>query len=170
MVDEVKSLADVDYPERAPVDDVYAQIIADFQDAEAKLPVSYGAADQGRATQGAAKAFLAKVYLTRKQYELAAAKAKEVMSAPFTYKLWDAYSDVYTIANEFGKEYIFDVSFVGGSSGGQGGALIAFFAQENNPVQGRGFGSFKPTVELRQSFSANDKRLKVFFVKGAGCR
>lgn len=167
IVAEVKSLDDVIYPERASADAVYGQIIADFNDAEAALPVSYGSADLGRATQGAAKAFLAKVYLTRKQYDLAAAKAKEVMSAPFTYGLWDDYADVYKIANEFGKEYIFDVSFVGGASGGQGGALIAFFAQENNTVQGRGFGSFKPTEELYNSFSAIDKRLPVFFTKGS---
>jgi len=166
VVTEVKSLADVTYPVRAEVDEIYAQIIDDFKDAEAKLPVTYPASDNARATQGAAKAFLAKVYLTRKQYDLAAAKAKEVMSAPFSYALWADYADVYKIANEFGKEYIFDVSFVGGSVGDQGGALIAFFAQENNNVQGRGFGSFKPTPELYNSFTPTDKRLPVFFTKG----
>lgn len=166
IVDEVTSLDAVSYPERTSADAVYNQIINDFKDAEASLPVTYGTADLGRATQGAAKAFLAKVYLTLKQYDLAAAKAKEVMSPPFTYGLWADYADVFKIANEFGKEYIFDVSFVGGASGGQGGGLIAFFAQENNAVQGRGFGSFKPTEELYNSFTATDKRLPVFFTKG----
>lgn len=166
VTEEVTSLDEVTFPERAEGEAVYAQIIADLKDAETTLPVSYSAADLGRATQGAAKAFLAKVYLTRKQYDLAAAKAKEVMSAPFTYALWANYADVFAIGTEFGKEYIFDVSFVGGASGGQGGALIAFFAQENNAVQGRGFGSFKPTEELYNSFSPEDKRLPVFFTKG----
>lgn len=166
VTEEVVTLGDVTYPERAPEATVYGQIIADFKDAETGLPVTYSAADQGRATQGAAKAFLAKVYLTQGQYQLAADKAAEIMKPPFAYGLWDNYSDVFLIKNEFGKEYIFDVSFVGGASGGQGGSLIAFFAQENNPVQGRGFGSFKPTDELYASFDPTDKRIPVFFTKG----
>jgi len=43
--------------------DVYTQIIADLTDAVAKLPVKQK--DVGRATQGAAKFLLARVYLTR---------------------------------------------------------------------------------------------------------
>jgi hypothetical protein len=88
------------------------------------------------------------------------------MAPPFTYGLWESYADVFKISNEFGKEYIFDVSYVGGASGGQGGALIAFFAQENNAVQGRGFGSFKPTEELIASFDPTDLRFPVFFTLG----
>jgi hypothetical protein len=163
---EVTGLDELTFPARDPKDKVYEQIIADLKDAEAVLPVTYTGADIGRATQGAAKAFLASVYLTRKEYQLALTKTTELMAPPFTYGLWDNYADVFLIKNEFGKEYIFDVSFVGGASGGQGGALIAFFAQENNAVQGRGFGSFKPTDELYNSFDPSDKRLPVFFTKG----
>jgi hypothetical protein len=47
---------------RASVDDVYKQIIQDFTDAESVLPVTYSTVDRGRATKGAAKTFLAKVY------------------------------------------------------------------------------------------------------------
>lgn len=43
--------------------DIYTQIIADLNSAATALPVSQ--TDQGRATQGAAKFLLAKVYLTR---------------------------------------------------------------------------------------------------------
>ena len=166
ITQETVSLTDVSYPERSSVDDVYAQIISDLKDAEAILPVTYTSADNGRATQGAAKAFLAKVYLTRQQYQLAVDKAAELMAPPFTYGLWDDYADVFKISNEFGKEYIFDVSYVGGASGGQGGALIAFFAQENNAVQGRGFGSFKPTDEMVASFDPADLRFATTFTKG----
>lgn len=49
---------------RQPIDDVYTQIVRDLTDAAAKLPASYGAADAGRATSGAAWALLSKVYLT----------------------------------------------------------------------------------------------------------
>jgi hypothetical protein len=163
---EVTGLDELTYPSRSTVDEVYAQIITDFQDAEEVLPLTYTGADIGRATKGAAKAFLASVYLTKKDYTHALEKTTELMAPPFTYGLWDNYADVFLIKNEWGKEYVFDVSYVGGASGGQGGALIAFFAQENNSVQGRGFGSFKPTDELYAAFDPADKRLPVFFTKG----
>jgi starch-binding outer membrane protein, SusD/RagB family len=166
ITQETVNLDQVTYPERASEDDVYAQIIADFKAAEAVLPVTYPTSENARATKGAAAAFLAKVYLTRKEYQLAADKAKELMQPPYAYGLWANYADVFLIKNEFGKEYIFDVSYVGGASGGQGGALIAFFAQENNPVQGRGFGSFKPTDEMVAAFDPADLRFAVTFSKG----
>ncbi|MEP6806141.1 MAG: RagB/SusD family nutrient uptake outer membrane protein, partial [Flavobacterium sp.] len=64
---------------RATVEEVYAQIISDLNAAEA-LPATYPATDAGRATSGAAKAILAKVYLTRKDYPNAILKAREVIN------------------------------------------------------------------------------------------
>jgi len=166
MTTALASLDKLTYPKRAPKADVYTQIINDLKAAEAVLPNTYTGADQGRATKGAAQAFLASVYLTQKQYQLAADKAAEIMNnAALGYGLWDSYIDVYDIKNEFGKEAIFDAQFLSGPSG-QGGNLIAFFAQENNSVGGRGFGSFQPTVELYNSFNANDLRRAVFFTRG----
>lgn len=163
---EVSSLDQITYPKRDAKEEVYKQIIADLKDAEAVLPPTYGDADRGRATSGAAKSFLASVYLTQKQYQLALDKANEVMTLPGAgYGLWDTYAEVYDIKNEFGKEAIFDAQFVSGP-GGQGGNLIAFFAQENNKVAGRGFGSFQPTQEIYDSYSVTDKRKEAFFTKG----
>jgi hypothetical protein len=51
---------------RASKEDVYKQIIRDLTDAEA-LPNAFAGADAGRATGGAAKSILAKVYLTRQE-------------------------------------------------------------------------------------------------------
>jgi hypothetical protein len=48
---------------KAPAKDVYSQVITDLNDAIAKLPVVQK--DAGRATKGAAKFLLARVYLTR---------------------------------------------------------------------------------------------------------
>ncbi|MGK4568948.1 RagB/SusD family nutrient uptake outer membrane protein [Flavobacterium sp. 3HN19-14] len=52
--------------QRNSVEEVYAFIIADLQFAGENLPASYGATDVGRATKGAAKGFLAKVYMYQK--------------------------------------------------------------------------------------------------------
>lgn len=166
ITSEVSSLSELTFPKRDSKAAVYEQIISDFKDAELILPPAYTGADRGRATSGAAKSFLASVYLTQKQFQLAADKAAEVMNLPGAgYGLWDTYAEVFDIRNEFGKEAIFDAQFVSGP-GGQGGNLIAFFAQENNSVAGRGFGSFQPTPELYDSYDPADKRKAVFFTRG----
>src|ERR1700712_1847384 len=62
------------FPKRTAKDLVYAQIIRDLTEAAAELPLasSYGGADIGRASKGAATGLLAKVYLTTRQYQKAA--------------------------------------------------------------------------------------------------
>lgn len=105
-------------PEVSSVASIYEQIIADLSDAE-NLPMD-GEIQQGRATSGAAKALLSKVYLTRGDYELASAKALEVINQ-HPYGLWDDFSDVFAIANRGMQEAIFSVGF------GNGGGAISFW-------------------------------------------
>lgn len=96
---------------RNPSDQVYQQIITDLLDAEKVLPVKYAlASETGRATVGAAKSILAKVYLTRKDWTNAATKAKEVIAAG-TYSLVPDYRDVFIPEKENGPEHIFSVQF-----------------------------------------------------------
>ncbi|WP_343694858.1 RagB/SusD family nutrient uptake outer membrane protein [Flavobacterium sp.] len=95
---------------RATVDEVYAQIIKDLTDAES-LPATYTAADAGRATSGAAKAILAKVYLTRKDWPNAILKAREVINGGYGYALFENFQDIFTKTKKNGKEHIFSVQF-----------------------------------------------------------
>jgi hypothetical protein len=95
---------------RASVDAVYTQIIADLKDAES-LPATYGAADAGRATSGAAKAILAKVYLTRKNWPNAILKSKEVINGGYGYVLFENFQDIFTKTKKNDKEHIFSVQF-----------------------------------------------------------
>lgn len=64
---------------RAPVEDVYKTIIADLQNGESILPDK--PEQYGRPTKWSAKAFLADVYLTRKEWNLAQQKAEEVINS-----------------------------------------------------------------------------------------
>lgn len=105
-------------PEVASVDDIYAQILLDLTAAE-ELPVD-GEIQQGRATSGAAKALLAKVHLTRGDYDLASTKALEVINQ-HPYGLWEEFSDAFAIANRGGQEAVFSVGF------GNGGGAISFW-------------------------------------------
>jgi hypothetical protein len=85
-------------PSRAPIDDIYTQIVADLTDATA-LPASYSAADAGRATQGAAYALLTKVYTTWAQTGASAnaaarfQKSIEAANKVTGYKLTDEFLD-----------------------------------------------------------------------------
>lgn len=83
MTEETKDL----YPSRTSKDKIYMQVISDLQFAEENLPVSWNDTEYGRATKYAAKAYLAKVYITMAGFPLqdnskmvlAASKAKEVI-------------------------------------------------------------------------------------------
>lgn len=121
---------------RATVDEVYAQIISDLKDAE-NLPATYPATDAGRATSGAAKAILAKVYLTRKDWPNAILKAREVINGGYGYALFENFQDIFTKTKKNGKEHIFSVQFEpnqagNGSSGStfQGTSFTGFTATE----------------------------------------
>ncbi len=96
---------------RDPTDKIYDLIIQDLKEAEVVLPNKYTAANQiGRATNGAAKSILAKVYLTRKDWSNAAAKAKEVIDSK-AYSLVPDYRDVFLPEKENGPEHILSVQY-----------------------------------------------------------
>ena len=76
---------------RNTAEEVYQQIITDLKDAES-LPVSYGSTDIGRATGGAAKALLTRVYLTRKDWDNTIVKAQEVITGPYGYDLFSEFA------------------------------------------------------------------------------
>ncbi|WP_281323348.1 RagB/SusD family nutrient uptake outer membrane protein [Flavobacterium aestivum] len=95
---------------RATVNEVYAQIISDLTAAES-LPTIYPANEAGRATSGAAKAILTKVYLTRKDWPNAILKAKEVINGGYGYALFENFADIFNKTKKNGKEHIFSVQF-----------------------------------------------------------
>ena len=134
------------------VEDVYAQIISDLQAAE-NLP-NDGEIEQGRATKGAAKALLAKVYLTRQEWDNAAAKALEVIESN-TYELWDNYGDNFKLANRNGKEAVFSVS------NGDAGGTISFWevAQFNVRLLPKELNDRRENVRNTQGWQAATRNL-----------
>jgi starch-binding outer membrane protein, SusD/RagB family len=105
------------------------QVIADFEKAASLLPTSYNTvngADKGqvgRATKGAALAFLGKAYLFNKRYQEAATQFKAVIDLNI-YDLVAEYRDNFTEVNENNKESLFEVQFsrdAGGKDLGWGG-------------------------------------------------
>jgi hypothetical protein len=102
---------------REKVATIYEEvIIKDLIDAENKLPLTYTGSDVGRATKGAAKALLGRVYITRKDFVKAEAKLKEVTM--MGYVLLKNFNDLFDYnKNEHHSEYIFDVEYLDGGLG-----------------------------------------------------
>jgi hypothetical protein len=144
---------------RSPAADVYKQIIADLKDAES-LPPTYTGANSGRATSGAAKALLLKVYLTNKDWTNAIAMAQQIINGPYGYGLFANYADVFNKATKNGKEHIFSAQFESNGGLGNSSTLMgAAFA---------GFGSNVPAdipadSSVYKQFSSTDTRRSVTF-------
>ncbi len=96
---------------RAGVEQVYSQIIDDFNDAIAKLPISNLSDHRGLPTRDAAKGLLAKAYLTMATYPLnkpenyakAAELAGEII-ADANYSLVPDVKNLFSIATKYGPE------------------------------------------------------------------
>lgn len=150
------------YIAKSTEDEIYAQIIKDLKDAEA-LPFTYGAADIGRATGGAAKSLLSKVYLTHKDWELAALKSKEVIDGK-QYRLFTDFADVFNVATKNGIEHIFSAQFKG-NAGYQGNSLASRSAPADVPgINGDYADALHVQGGLYELFDNNDKRKAVTFV------
>jgi hypothetical protein len=103
-----------DQPQATP-DAVYAQVEADLTAAIPGLPVTVSPAENGRVTQGAAKALLGKVYLYEKKWAQAAAILQDVNSN-YNYKLVTNYADIFDPTNKFNSESIFELVHSGSQS------------------------------------------------------
>ncbi|WP_139921320.1 RagB/SusD family nutrient uptake outer membrane protein [Hymenobacter sp. DG01] len=87
-------------------------IIAELQATIPDLPLSYGDADKGRVTKGAAQALLAKVYMQQRKWSEASALFTQI-AASNQYDLVSNYLDNFTDANENNRESLFEVQFTG---------------------------------------------------------
>ena len=152
---------------RAPIETVYALIEADLKEAESVLPKTYSAADAGRATQGAAKGLLARVYLTRAGtakaspfWAQAATKAKEVMDLGL-YDLWANYADIFSLTTKGGKESVFEIQYLTDVRGHPFGTHYGVRGIALYP--GPGSGAARVSPSLFNAYSTPDKRRSVAF-------
>lgn len=144
---------------RTPKAEVYAQIEKDLSEAEVVLPVTYAAADIGRATKGAAKALLGKVYLTQNKFKPAADKLKEVIDLN-VYQILPSYADVFKVSNKNNKESVFDIQYKSGGAG-EGNPWPNSFAPQNSGnavIAFGGDGNNQPTADLIKAYEVSDQR------------
>ncbi len=142
---------------RSSVEDCYKLIIADLQTAVSWLSTKaysqMSQEDLGRATVWAAKAMLAKVYLTLGRKADALPLLEDVI-ANSGHDLVSSYADVFSINNEMNKEILFAVRFKAGNLG-LGNFMANSFAALNSGsaiVNGNGSGLNYPTVNLEAKY------------------
>lgn len=154
ILDIPESVAEGNDHRQVDAGTVYAQLIEDLKDAESKLPQSYGSADAGRATKGAAATLLGRIYLTTGDNASAAAALNRVMG--MGYELVPEFEDLWGLDNENNIESIFEVQFEGGF-GNQGNA---FTSQFNGDLSGSVTSGQRniPERDLIDAYEANDAR------------
>jgi hypothetical protein len=157
---ETKSVEEGYAQKRLPVAEIYVQIVKDLLDAEQLLPASYSGANVGRATKGAAKGLLGKVYLTTKDYASAVTKLKEVIDLN-TYKLLPNYADLWKVTNPNSVESLFEVQFKKGGTN-TGSNYNNQFAPRNSGLAvtqvGFAHGRNIPNADLAKAYEAGDAR------------
>ncbi|WP_398451565.1 RagB/SusD family nutrient uptake outer membrane protein [Sphingobacterium thalpophilum] len=104
------NLANANLPKTAKAE-IAAFILKELEEAAASLPISYGAADVGRATKGAALAIRARAALNNGLWDEAARSAKEVMDLKI-YQLHPDFGQLFTYDGEASKEIIFAFQYL----------------------------------------------------------
>jgi hypothetical protein len=143
---------------KSPEADVWVQVIQDFTDAAAGLPVSYPAAWVGRATQGAALGYLGKSYLYMEDWQNAETTLKKLTQTPFNYQLMPDYGDNFIDSKENNAESVFEIQLadVGGNNPWAGEnsnqALGVTTAQEFAPTEVAGWFEVSFTDKLFNEF------------------
>jgi hypothetical protein len=169
---------------RTPVDKFYALIFEDLKFAVANLPATQ--AQYGRATKGAAQAFLARMYLTRGMNKEALEMSQAVISSN-TYKLEANYADLWKMTNLKNKEVIYAIDYstnlaindlanstsnpYGHGRGSNNGHLLFLMKYDDRPgmirdvTNGRPFNRYMPTQFLLDLYSDNDARYEGSFME-----
>jgi starch-binding outer membrane protein, SusD/RagB family len=154
---------------RSTVTSVYAAIEADLSRASTLLPPVYSTkGDQGRATAGAAKALLGKVYLTQQKWPQAVSTLQELVppaTNPYKYTLLPNVADVFAVTNKLNAEVIFAVHYEK-TIAQQGHAMQYYF---NKPVLDPKLLSAYVTGDARrdllntQTVDANTQPVKKYY-------
>lgn len=129
-----EEFAHLDAP-RCTADELRGHILDDLTDAISKLPVSWDAADLGRATKGAAYALRGKVYLFNRQWDEAVADFEEIVynkTYNYGYSLHPDYNDLFRLYNgRHSDEMIFSIQSIDGNTAGYALDIVSYFGNKS---------------------------------------
>lgn len=143
--------------EQSGKEDVYELIVSDLLFAIDHLYEKNDVLSQepGRATVGAAKSLLAKVYLFQNDFVNAELYAMEVINSNL-YGLEPVFADATGENGEYGIESVFEIGAMQ-VDGGAGNQYANTQGVRGTPNRGWGFN--RPSLDLRYAFDPNDPRL-----------
>ncbi|SEQ00947.1 RagB/SusD family nutrient uptake outer membrane protein [Neolewinella agarilytica] len=166
-LDEQTTTVDASVAPRTPAETVYQGIIADFEFAKTVLPNSR--ANRALPSKAAASAFLASVYLTRGEYQMAYDEATDVIDNAGTYDLAlePDYRNIFHAVNtNTSKEPIFVIDFVATNVGDESrdylAAFTGFFGQATYYPTG-GWSVMVPAQAVYDTWPDGDYRKEVNF-------
>ena len=120
---------------RSTPEEIRTHIIDDLTDAIAALPVSWEAADLGRATKGAAYALRGKVYLFDRQWDKAIDDFEEIVynkTADYGYALHPDYNELFRLYNgNHSPEMIFSIQSIDGNTAGYALDIVSYFGNKS---------------------------------------
>jgi len=154
---------------RASINEVYTQISADLTQAIELLPEKsgYGVSETGRATKGAARALLARIYMyqigTDKASQTSWQQVYDLTSAVISsgeYTLMTNYAKLLETENKNNEESVFEIQFgVGSTDLAPASIGTNFYNFQGNRKDDSGWGFNNPTKDLVAAYDATDPRL-----------
>lgn len=156
----------IDIPRTADVMENYAYIAQDLVQAAELLPffADLNPADYGRAHKTAAWAYLARTYLYAKDWENTIRYADRVIEST-QHELLPRFADVFTIAGNWSKEYIWSVTNSAEFPNTVGCVFPGLLLEDKGWGFYNGWGQFYPTRELHEAFEEGDERREVTILK-----
>lgn len=145
---------------RAPVNEVYDFIEQDLLAAINVLPEKseYAPEDLGRATKGAARGILAKLYMVKHDFTKAAEQTELIIDSE-EYSLLDRYDENFLPVGEMGAESVFEIGAVALQA-----SIVSPGATPYNMIQGvrgdpnLGWGFNRPSDDLVAEYEIGDPR------------
>lgn len=120
---------------RSSAEEIRRHVLDDLTEAIEKLPVSWDAADFGRATKGAAYALRGKVYLFNGQWDEAIADFEEIVynrSDNYGYSLHPDYDGLFRLYNGLhSPEMIFSIQSIDGNTAGYALDIVSYFGNKS---------------------------------------
>ena len=150
---------------RASLEDTYKFIEDDFKFAIENLPTKaeYAQEDLGRSTSGAAKGFLAKVYLYQGKYEEAEPLLEELccrgeyLGNTPEYDLMESFADVWSMDHNNNKESLFEIQTNSNTTYGLGERLSVVVGSRDDS----GWSWGMPTSDLENAYIAAGDEIRL---------
>ena len=153
---KLKEAADGNIP-KSSVAEIYELIDTDLQEAAEILPITWEIKYVGRLTSGAAKAMQTKTQITRSNWNVALAKAQEVISSG-VYDLNTPYDKIFTEKGENCSESIFEIQAYHSLTQSYGTNHATIQGVRGSGDWNMGWGWNTPSELLASSYEADDPR------------